>query len=209
MQRIGRIIRFNHRIRRKFEGGLYLDSRIFLWGDKHFTQTTEKPFFRGRVTTVSRCVMIRCCTRCWVTTESCWAIICSMSLVDTMLSFASLSVRSILIVLVSFSRIKASTLSVHCTSRSSVRIRFSISRCTKNKEKTIPPATKCSLRQSLLWRHCSYYQILSLVCLRNLSHSITPALVSPNGKAIQTPVSPQPKMKPQRYPTGKDITNRI
>ena len=42
MQRIGRIIRFNHRIRRKFEGGLYLDSRIFLWGDKHFTQTTEK-----------------------------------------------------------------------------------------------------------------------------------------------------------------------
>ena len=73
------------------------------------------------------------------------------------------------------------------------------------RKKTIPPATKCSLRQSLLWRHYSYYQILSLVCLRNLNHSITPALVSPNGKAIQTPVSPQPKTKPQRYPTGKDI----
>ena len=43
MQRVGRIIRFYHRIRCKFEGGFYLDSRIFLGGDKHFTQTTEKP----------------------------------------------------------------------------------------------------------------------------------------------------------------------
>ena len=52
--------------------------------------------------------------------------------------------------------------------------------------------------------HVSLYTCF--VLYRNRSQSIRPALVSPNGKAIQTPTSPQPSTKPQRYPTGKDIT---
>lgn len=33
---------------------------------------------------------------------------------------------------------------------------------------------------------------------RNLHHIITPALVSPNGKAIHTPTSPMPSVNPHR-----------
>ena len=153
-ERIRRIIRFNHRISCKFEGGLYLDSRIFLWGDEHFTQTTEKTLlFEGSVTTVSRCVITRCCTRCWVTTESCWAII-FFNLTGGYHAVIRLTQRPQhsyrICILLAYRRL--STLSVHCTSRSSVQNRFSISRCTKRtRKKTIPPATKCSLRQSFIW----------------------------------------------------------
>ena len=47
MQRIGRIIGFNHRIRCKFKGGLYLDSRIFLWGTNTSPKRRKTPSSEG------------------------------------------------------------------------------------------------------------------------------------------------------------------
>ena len=114
----------------------------FLGGTNTSPKRRKKPFFLGLVTTVSRWVMIRRCTRCWVITESCVAIIFSISREDTILSFASLSVRNIRMVFVSFSRSKAIRLSVHWTSRLSESIRFSISLCTKNREKSNTASNK-------------------------------------------------------------------
>ena len=95
----------------------------------------KKPFFLGVVSKESRLVITRCCTRCWVMTESCSEIISSISEAESKLSFASLNTRSICIVFRSFSCSRVNRLSVRRFSWSSAADNVSISRCTNTREK--------------------------------------------------------------------------
>ena len=107
-----------------------------LEGTKASAKRLKNPFFLGFVMRESRVVIMRCCTRCWVTTESCSAIISSISLAESKLSFASLNTRSIWIVFLSFSRKRTNKLSVIRLCWSSDAESVSISRWTNTREKS-------------------------------------------------------------------------
>ena len=66
-----------------------------LEGENTSASRLKNPFFLGVVINESRLVMTRCCTRCWVMTESCSEMISSISEAERRLSFASLNTRNI------------------------------------------------------------------------------------------------------------------